>query len=86
MYDYYRSASVCHILIDLPKVWKPQEIVDHLRFLDHVLLSTRGSGIASQAVDLTQKMAADLAWWANQNWTFDMDKRKVQAAAIDTEC
>ncbi|KAF7514062.1 hypothetical protein GJ744_004387 [Endocarpon pusillum] len=85
MYEYYRSASFCHILIDLPKVWNPQEIVDHLRFLDHVLLSTRGSGIASQAVGLTQKMAADLAWWANQNWTFRMNKRKVQAAAIDTE-
>lgn len=33
MFEYYMSAHMCHILIDMPSVWSPQEIVDNLKFI-----------------------------------------------------
>jgi Heterokaryon incompatibility protein (HET) len=83
MFDYYRSARMCYILIDLPDVWKPQDIVDNLQFIDHILSHMHGAALASEAKGLTQNLTNRLAWWANAEWTFDMDKSKVRAAAID---
>ena len=83
MYEYYRSARMCYILIDLPDVWKPQDIVDNLQFINHILSHMHGAALASEAMGLTQNLTNRLAWWANAEWAFDMDKSKVRAAAID---
>ena len=83
MYEYYRNARMCHILIDMPEVWNPQDIVDNLKFLDHVLSHMRGAALASEAMGLTENVNNRLAMWANKEWTFDVAKVTVRAAAID---
>lgn len=83
MYEYYRSARMCHILIDLPEVWNPQHIVDNLKFIDHILSHMGGAALASEARGLTENLTHRLSTWANREWTFPVDKSTVRSAAID---
>ncbi|KAH8803356.1 heterokaryon incompatibility protein-domain-containing protein [Xylogone sp. PMI_703] len=84
MYEYYRNARKCYILMDMPKVWKPQDIVDNLKFLDHVLFHMRGAALTSEALGLTENLTKRLSKWADDEpWTFDVDKVTVRSAAID---
>jgi len=85
MYEYYKTASKCHILIGMPKVWNPQEIVDNLQLLDHVLSHMGGAALASEA-RLTQNVTNRLSMWAEKEgkeWTFPVNKQTVRSAAID---
>lgn len=41
MYTYYKSAQKCYILMDMDVVWDPQEIVESLKFIDHVLENSK---------------------------------------------
>ena len=83
MYQYYMNARTCHILIDMPEVWNPQEIVDNLKDLDHVLSHMRGAALASEAMGLTKNIINRLSTWANKEWTFGVDKSTVRSTAID---
>ncbi|KAK2606330.1 hypothetical protein QQS21_003261 [Conoideocrella luteorostrata] len=84
MYEYYKSALKCHILMDMPVVWNPQEIVDNLKFIDHVLSYMGGAALASEAIGLTPNLINRLAMWANdKDWTFDVDKSLVRSASVD---
>ena len=84
MYEYYKSARTCHILVDMEEVWNPQDIVDDLKFVDHVLSHMRGASLASEAVSLTQNLMNKLAMWANKNvWNFEINKSIVRSAGID---
>lgn len=83
MYEYYRSANKCHILLNIDDVWDPQEIVNDLKFVDHILSNMGGTTIASEA-RLTEYLIKGLSEWANEKpWTFPMDKPAVKSAAID---
>jgi hypothetical protein len=82
MYDYYKSASNCFVLLDMVEVWDPQMIVNNLSFIDHVLSNMCGAAIASET-RLTPNILYDLAAWADTTWTFPMDKSSVRTAAID---
>jgi hypothetical protein len=82
MYQYYRSARKCHILIDIENPWNPQDIVDNLKFVDHVLSHMVGSSLTSEAM-LTENLTNRLSRWANNPWRFPMDKSTVRSAAID---
>ena len=82
MYEYYKSARACHILINMPQVWNPQEIVDNLKFIDHILSHMGGAALASEA-RLSENMAKRLSTWANKEWIFPVDKQTVMSAAID---
>lgn len=83
MFEYYKSAHMCHILIDMPEVWNPQEIVDNLKFIDHILTHMGGASLASDAIKLTENMTNRLSTWANKEWTFPVEKSIVRSAAID---
>ncbi|KAL9120146.1 MAG: hypothetical protein Q9187_003304, partial [Circinaria calcarea] len=83
MYEYYKSARTCHILINMPQVWYPQDIVDNLKFIDHILSHMGGAALASEAMRLTENLAKRLSMWADKEWTFPVDKRTVRSAAID---
>jgi Heterokaryon incompatibility protein (HET) len=83
MYEYYRSAHKCHILIDLPEVWNPQDIVDDLKFIDHILSHMDGAALTSEAMGLTENLTNRLSTWANKKWTFGVDESTVRSAAID---
>lgn len=84
MYDYYRSAATCHILVDMADVWDPQGIVDDLKFVDHVLGNMRGASLAAEAVGLTQNLIDRLASWGTQrDWAFDLSAATVRSAGVD---
>lgn len=85
MYQYYKNARKCHILINMDEVWDPQDIVNNLKFLDHILSHMRGAALASEA-RLTENLANRLLMWANKEgkeWTFPVDKSMVMSAAVD---
>ncbi|KAI9762754.1 MAG: hypothetical protein M1840_001163 [Geoglossum simile] len=85
MYGYYKNARNCYILMDMDEVWKPQDIVNDLHFLGHVLAYMGGAGLASEA-KLTENLTSSLSRWADENftkWAFRMDRSKVQSAGID---
>ncbi|KAF7556000.1 hypothetical protein G7Z17_g1730 [Cylindrodendrum hubeiense] len=83
MYEYYRSAEKCYILIDMVEEWIPQTIVDDLKFIDHVLDHMPAAALASDSVGLTQNLINRLAEWANRPWKFDIDEPIVRSAAIN---
>ncbi|KAJ3456221.1 hypothetical protein MRS44_016244 [Fusarium solani] len=83
MFEYYRSAERCHLLLDMEEEWIPQEIVDDLKFIDHVLYHMRGAALASEAVGLTDNLINRLDQWANAEWNFDIGQSTVRSAAID---
>lgn len=83
MYEYYRSARKCHVLIDMVKDWSPQKIVDDLKFVDHILSSIQSTSLASEAI-WREGPSQRLSWWANEaTWVFPLDKAIVMSAAID---
>jgi hypothetical protein len=83
MFIYYKNARRCHILLDMPQVWNPQEIVDDLKFVDHILAHMGGAALASEAM-LTEKLINRLSHWATKrDWTFPVDEMTVRSAAID---
>ncbi|TVY78330.1 hypothetical protein LSUE1_G006695 [Lachnellula suecica] len=82
MYQYYKSARKCYILMDMDEVWNPQEIVDNLKFIDHILSHMRGAALASEAF-LSANLTNRLASWASTKWNFPMDASTVRSAAID---
>ena len=83
MNQYYKNAGKCHILMDMVEVWNPQDIVENLKFLNHILLHMGGASLASEAIALTPNMTERLAGWANARWAFPVDETTVRSAAID---
>ncbi|KAM5344910.1 hypothetical protein ACJ41O_010772 [Fusarium nematophilum] len=84
MFEYYRNAERCHLLIDMDEEWVPQKIVDDLKFVDHVLYHMRGAALASEAVGLTDNLINRLdEWGSSATWKFDIDPSTVRSAAID---
>jgi hypothetical protein len=83
MYEYYRSARKCHILIDMKEVWDPQKVVDNLKFVDHIRTNIHSTSLASEA-KLTVNMNKRLSMWENEAaWAFPLDKTTVRSAAIE---
>lgn len=82
MYDYYKRARKCYILMEMDEVWNPQEIVDNLKFIDHILSHMDGAALASET-RLTGNLINRLAVWAKANWVFPMEYTTVRSAAID---
>lgn len=82
MYEYYKSARKCYILMDMDEVWDPQEIVDNLKFVDHILAHMRGAALASEA-KLTDNLTKRLSTWAYAEWAFPLEVSIVKSAAID---
>ncbi|KAF2748416.1 hypothetical protein M011DRAFT_348347 [Sporormia fimetaria CBS 119925] len=84
MFDYYKNARMCHILLDMPQVFIPLQIVDNLKFIAHIMGEMKGTTLASDAVTLTQGMRDRLTkWWTEQPWEFQIDQPTVRSAAVD---
>ncbi|KAI9055679.1 hypothetical protein LZ554_000622 [Drepanopeziza brunnea f. sp. 'monogermtubi'] len=82
MYQYYRSASRCFILMDMEERWDPQETVDDLKFIDHILANMGGASLASEAM-LSPNLTNRLSKWASEKWYFPIDFATVRSTAID---
>jgi hypothetical protein len=83
MFEYYKSADTCHILLKMDhKPWNPLEIVNDLKFIDHVLHHMHGTALASEA-RLTDNLKRRLVEWAERDWDFPVHGSIVQSAAIE---
>ncbi|RMZ67601.1 Heterokaryon incompatibility 6 OR allele [Pyrenophora seminiperda CCB06] len=83
MFEYYKNADRCHILLDMPVVWDPQAIVDNLKFVDHVLSHMEGSALAAGAPGIMPDQRRRLQEWADAAWAFAIPRATVRSAAID---
>jgi hypothetical protein len=82
MYKYYKSARKCYVLMDLDEAWNPQDIVNNLKFIDHILSNMEGTTLTPES-DLTENMIKRLSEWETMHWTFPVDWSIVRAAAVD---
>lgn len=82
MYEYYKQADRCHILIDMDQVWNPRQILKDLRYLNHILVTMTGASLAS-ASHLGQDINNFLANWETVEWTFAIDKETSESAGIE---
>ncbi|RYP17626.1 hypothetical protein DL765_004408 [Monosporascus sp. GIB2] len=83
MFEYYKGARMCHILLDIPQVWNPQDIVDDLKFIDHILRHVHGAALASEA-RLTENLTNRLFKWRDSDdWAFRVPKTVVRSAGVD---
>lgn len=64
----------------------PLEIVDNLRFIDHILSSMGGAALASKVPHLSNDFKHRLSMWANmegEERTFHLKKELVRSAGVD---
>ncbi|KAI8627913.1 heterokaryon incompatibility protein-domain-containing protein [Xylariaceae sp. FL1651] len=83
MYYYYKQASRCHILVDLPEMFYPQKIVDDLKFLDHILYLSGRSTMLSDTTSLSRELTDRLSGWEKEPWNFHVSEAVARSAAID---
>lgn len=83
MFEYYKNAENCHVLLDMPVVWDPQEIVDNLKFVDHILSHMEGSALAAGAPGILPDQRRRLQEWGEAAWAFAIPKATARSAAID---
>lgn len=83
MFEYYKAAQTCHILMKMSAVWNPQQIVGGLKFVDHVQHYMGESALSSQAPNLNRDTVNDLNQWAGKPWTFPVSATTVRSAAVD---
>ncbi|KAI8931100.1 hypothetical protein NX059_012110 [Plenodomus lindquistii] len=83
MFQYYKTAQACHILVEMPEVWEPQAIVDNLKFLDHILSHMGGAAMAAEAPSLSANAVNRLHEWSTARWRFPVQQSTVRSAAID---
>jgi hypothetical protein len=84
MFYYYKYARKCFLLVEMPALFDPQQIVDDLKFLDHVIYLIGGAAMASDTMRLTPKLAERLDEWSfKKDWAFGLDQLVVRSAAID---
>jgi hypothetical protein len=82
MYEYYKRARRCYVMMEMDDVWDPQEIVDDLKFIDHVLSYIPGTALAKEA-GLSQDLIERLRMWSNTNWVFRIERTTTRFAGID---
>jgi hypothetical protein len=82
MYEYYKSARKCYALMEMHDVWKPQNIVNDLKSIDHILSYMTGTALAKEA-KLGRNLIKYLEKWSNAKWVFPMDRTTTMSAAID---
>ncbi|KAH8589846.1 hypothetical protein B0O99DRAFT_599482 [Bisporella sp. PMI_857] len=86
VYGYYRSARKRHTLVDMKEVWDPQEVVDNLKFVDHIRTNIKSTSISSEA-KLTVNMNKRLSMWANKAaWAFPWTRQLLGPPLLTWVC
>jgi hypothetical protein len=83
MFEYYKAAQTCHILMKMPAVWDPKEMVHELKFVDHVMYHMGGSSLSSETPNLSKGTVDCLKHWAGTPWLFPIPKATAASAALD---
>ncbi|KAI1747438.1 heterokaryon incompatibility protein-domain-containing protein [Xylaria castorea] len=84
MFQYYKHAKNCYLLIDTPELFDPKQIADDLKFLDHILSNIGGASMVSDSMRLSNKLEERLWQWAEEkDWVGLLSKERVTSAGID---
>jgi hypothetical protein len=83
MFEYYKAAQTCHILMNMAAVWDPKEMVHELKFVDHVMYHMGGSSLSSEAPNLSKGTVDRLQHWTSAPWVFPIPKNIAASAALD---
>lgn len=85
MFQYYKQAQNCYILIDTPKEFNPQRIADNLKLLDHIQSNVGGASMISDGAALPPRLEERRTRWADtETWVRgEMPKSLVRSAGID---
>ncbi|KAI0540415.1 heterokaryon incompatibility protein-domain-containing protein [Xylaria digitata] len=84
MFQYYKQAQNCYLLMDMSELFDNNQIADDLKFLDHILSNIGGSSIVVDTMKLSDKLEARLLAWARKPWTSDkLSEQAARASGID---
>ncbi|GAP84468.1 putative heterokaryon incompatibility protein OR [Rosellinia necatrix] len=85
MFQYYKQARNCYLLMDTPKAFNPEQIADDLKFLDHIQSNIGGASMISGSQMLAPGLRERHARWAEkETWIRDeMPKAMLKSAGID---
>ncbi|PQE30013.1 Ankyrin and het domain protein [Rutstroemia sp. NJR-2017a WRK4] len=82
MYEHYKGARKCYVLMEMHDVWKPEAIVIDLNSIDHILSYMKGTALAKEA-GLGRNLIKYLEDWSKAKWVFSIDRTTTESAAID---
>ncbi|KAI1178963.1 heterokaryon incompatibility protein-domain-containing protein [Nemania sp. FL0916] len=85
MFEYYKNARNCYLLIDMPALFDPHRIASDLKLLDHILSNIGGASMVSDAMRLSPELKERHRRWAEEEfWVRDvLSKPMVRTAGID---
>ncbi|KAJ8125942.1 hypothetical protein O1611_g7696 [Lasiodiplodia mahajangana] len=85
MFEYYKHAGNCYLLIDMPALFDPNKIASDLKLLDHILSNIGGASLVSDAMRLSRELDERRRRWAeDEPWVREeLPKSKVTTAGID---
>lgn len=84
MFQYYKHAKNCYLMIETPEQFDPKQIAEDLKFLDHILSNIGGASMVSDSMRLSSKLEERLRQWAEENpWVGVLSKARVTSAGID---
>ncbi|KAF1989062.1 hypothetical protein K402DRAFT_445052 [Aulographum hederae CBS 113979] len=82
MYEYYKNARVCHILMDMIEPWDPQDIVEKFSQVDQVIWAL-GRVTRASEMSLEPNLRQFLREWGAKKWVFTVNKPTVQSAGVE---
>ncbi|KAK0745833.1 heterokaryon incompatibility protein-domain-containing protein [Schizothecium vesticola] len=84
MYEYYKAATTCHIMLEMDHVWNPETVVNDFKLVDHVLDRVSASAKISTGNVSPQDFNQLREWAENRSWSLlPITRAAVAAAALD---
>ncbi|KAI1123706.1 heterokaryon incompatibility protein-domain-containing protein [Nemania abortiva] len=85
MFEYYKHAKNCYLLIDMPALFDPSKIAGDLKLLDHIISNIGGASLVSDSGRLSRELEERRRRWAgDEPWVRpELPKSKVTSAGID---
>ncbi|KAI0803780.1 heterokaryon incompatibility protein-domain-containing protein [Xylaria sp. FL0064] len=78
MFQYYKNAKNCYILLDMPRLFDPNQIAMDLKLLDHIISNIGGASMVIDTMKLSSNLEHRLMQWAKKPW---LHNRLSEAAA-----
>ncbi|KAI0520971.1 heterokaryon incompatibility protein-domain-containing protein [Xylaria bambusicola] len=80
MFQYYKQARNCYLMMDMPELFDPQQISDDLKLLDHITSNIGGASLLVETMRLSPNLEERLQGWAKKPWISDV----LSEAAAET--
>ncbi|KAJ3571899.1 hypothetical protein NPX13_g5228 [Xylaria arbuscula] len=84
MFQYYKQARNCYIMMNMPGRFDPQQISDELKLLDHIMSNIGGASMVIDSMRLSSNLEERLRNWARKPWTCDvLSELAAKSAGMD---